>query len=219
MRECVRACVRDTVWKTDGRRPSSCFSTQRRDFRKRREAVHEYSEPPSPRTRNTLTHRNAATSGYYSSLAGYGNSLFVRRRALRFFLTGRVEGVAFTARGGGGWRVVWLRHSPLREPPRCRVRTHKRSVLTAATRPPASPRSSRRQATTAAPQPRSAARCPPHLPGTTRRVANLCIATADAINRKRPEGWGRWGGALLFGERVYALEACFVRDVTSAFMG
>lgn len=114
--------------------------------------------------------------------------------------------------------MVWfgLRHSPLREP-RCRVRTHKRSVLTAATRPPASPRSSRRQATTAAPQPRSAARCPPHLPGTTRRVANLCIATADAINRKRPEGWGRWGGAPLFGEHVRAPGAYFVRDVTSAF--
>lgn len=87
-----------------------------------------------------------------------------------------------------------MSHSPLREP-RCVVRTHKRSVLRAAPRPPASPRSSRRQATTAAPQPRSAARCPPpHLPGTTRRVANLCIATADAINRKRPEGWGRCGG-------------------------
>lgn len=88
------------------------------------------------------------------------------------------------------------------------VRTHtKRSVLTAAARPPASPRSSRRQATTAAPQPRSAARCPPpHLPGTTRRVANLCIATADAINRKRPkgvEGGGR-GGAAFWGARLRA---------------
>lgn len=29
MTDAARACVRDTVWKTDGRRPSSCFSTQK----------------------------------------------------------------------------------------------------------------------------------------------------------------------------------------------
>lgn len=114
---------------------------------------------------------------------------------LSFCFSRRVKDVAFTAKGGW-WRES---HSPLRES-RCVVHTHKRSVLTVATRPPASPRSSRRQASTAAPQPRSAARCPPpHLPGTTRRVANLCIATADAINRKRPEGWGMVGGAALRG--------------------
>lgn len=39
--------------------------------------------------------------------------------------------------------------------------------------------------------------CAPHICQTIRRRANLCIATADAINRKAPKGC-----ALLFGRTV-----------------